>query len=142
MKRAVFLVFSGLVFSAACALAAPATPAAPTPPADEKEGTITGIAIGRPQGGWLGVELKGGAFRITFYNDKKKPTPADKASAVLRWPVHYQPNSERTELLPTDDPAVLASDYPVKSPHSFKLHISLLSGSSSDVESYVIDFAD
>jgi hypothetical protein len=139
MKRAVFLVFSGLLLSAVCAVAAPAAPKAPSD--DDKEGTIAGTAVPREKGGFIGVELKDGTFRVTFYNEKKKPVPADKASAVLRWPVHYQPNNERTELLPTDDPAVLASDYPVKPPHTFKLHISLLSPSTADVESYVIDFS-
>ncbi len=139
MKRAVFLVFSGLLLSAVCAVAAPAAPKAPAD--DEKEGTIAGTAVPRAQGGFIGIEVKNGSFRMTFYNEKKKPVPADKASAVLRWPVHYQPNNERTELLPTDDPAVLASDYPVKPPHAFKLHISLLSPSTPDVESYVIDFS-
>ena len=69
-----------------------------------------------PQGGWLGVEVADRTFRITFYNEKKKPVAADATSAILRWPVHYQPNDERTELLPTDDPAVLASPYAVKGP--------------------------
>jgi hypothetical protein len=137
MKRAALLLVAGLLISGACAFAA-----APSPPSnDEKEGTIAGTAIQRAQGGWLGVELRNNTFRLTFYNNKKNPIAADKSSAVLWWPVHYQPNNERTELLPTDNPAVLSSDYPVKSPHSFKLHISLLSGASADVESYVIDFS-
>jgi len=139
MKRSVLLVLGGLLISAACAIAAPAAPAAPAD--QEKEGTITGIAVQRQQGGYVGVELKNGSFRLTFYDEKKNPVPADKASAVLRWPVHYQPNDERTELVPTDDPAVLSSDYPVKPPHTFKLHIALLSSGSPDVESYVIDFS-
>jgi len=140
MKRAAFLAFAGFLLSAVCASAAPAAADAPTD--SEKEGTISGIAVKRDKGGFIGVDLKGGSFQITFYNDKKKPVPADRSSAVLHWPVHYQPNQERTELLPTDDPAVLASPYPVKPPHTFKLFISLFTEGSSDVESYVIDFSD
>lgn len=136
MKRAVFLVFAGLFLSATCGFAAP------NAPTEEKEGTIAGTPIQRPQGGWLGVDLKGGSFQLTFYNDKKKPIPADKTSAVFRWPVHYQPNDERTELTATGDPAVLASAYPVKPPYSFKLHIALLAEADKDtVESYTIDFS-
>ena len=97
MKRAVFLVFSGLLLSAVCAVAAPAAPKAPSD--DDKEGTIAGTAVPREKGGFIGVELKDGTFRVTFYNEKKKPVPADKASAVLRWPVHYQPNNERSGRL-------------------------------------------
>lgn len=139
MKRAAFLVLTGLMLSAACGVAAPAAPT-PTPTA-EKEGTIAGMPIKRPQGGWLGIEIKEGVFRLTFYNDKKKPVQADRSSAVLRWSVHYQPNPERTQLVPSDDAAVLASNYPVKPPHTFKLHIALLTEGSPDVESYVIDFS-
>jgi hypothetical protein len=136
MKRVALMVFAGLLLSSACALAAPDAPA------DEKEGTITGTPIKRSQSGWLGVELKGGTFHLNFYNDKKKPVPADRTSAVFRWPVHYQPNDERTELVATDDASVLASAYPVKPPFSFKLHIALLGGDQKDdVESYTIDFS-
>jgi hypothetical protein len=137
MKRVVFLVFAGLLLSAACGFAAPDAPG------EEKEGTIAGTPIKRAQGGWLGVELKEGSFQLTFYNEKKNPIPADRTSAVFRWPVHYQPNDERTELLPTDNPAVLGSTYPVKPPYAFKLHITVLGGSDNDKdspESYVLDF--
>jgi hypothetical protein len=49
--------------------------------------------------------------------------------------------SERTELLPTDDPSVLASAYPSRA-LAFKLHITLLVEGKPDTppESYVIDF--
>jgi hypothetical protein len=136
MKRVVFLVFAGLFLSAACGFAAPSAPSD-----EDKEGTIAGTPIKRTGEGWLGIEIKGGTFQLTFYNDKKKPIPADKSSAVLRWPVHYQPNDERTELTGTDNPAVLGSAYPVKPPYAFKLHIALLSDSNKDVEGYVIEFS-
>jgi|HubBroStandDraft_1064217.scaffolds.fasta_scaffold263822_2 hypothetical protein len=137
MKRVVFLVIAGLLLSTARALAAPDAPA------DDKEGTIAGTAIKRDHGGWLGLELRDGNFRLTFYNDKKKPIAADRTSAVFRWPVHYQPNDERTELVGSDDPDVLASPYPVKPPYAFKLHIALLGGDQKDgdVEAYTINFS-
>jgi hypothetical protein len=136
MKRVVFLVLASLLLSTARAVAAPDAPA------DDKEGTVAGTAIKREQGGWLGVEIKGGNFRLTFYNEKKKPVAADRTSAVFRWPVHYQPNDERTELVGTDNPDVLASPYPVKLPYSFILHIALLGGDQKDgVEGYTINFS-
>jgi hypothetical protein len=138
MKGRVLLVCAGVLLAGV----GPLPRAAADAPAEEKEGTVAGIAIGRANGGWLGVELKDGTFQLTFYNAKKHPVPADKSSAVFWWPVHYQPNPERTELTPTDHAAVLASPYLVKPPYAFKLHISLLGAdSSSDVESYVIDFS-
>jgi hypothetical protein len=136
MKQLVFLLLFGLLLSSAGSFAAPAAVAD-----DEKEGTISGLPIQRPQGGWLGIEIKDNSFVLTFYNAKKKPTPADKTGAVLRWSVHYQPNDERTELTPTGDPAVFSSPYPVKPPHSFILHITLLSD-SKDLESYVVNFSE
>jgi hypothetical protein len=135
MKRAVFWVLAGLLFSGAFGVAGAVAAAD-----DEKEGTISGVPIMRPQGGWLGLELKDNCFVLTFYNAKKKPTPADKTAAVLRWAVHYQPNDERTELTPTSDPAVFTSSYPIKAPHTFNLHITLLD-SSDKVETYDIDYS-
>jgi hypothetical protein len=136
MKRFVFLMFAGLLISGAGAIAAPSATAA-----DEKEGTISGTPIQRREGGWLGIELTDNTFVLTFYNAKKNPTPADKTSAILRWAVHYQPNDERTELRPTGDSAIFASPYSVKPPHTFLLHITLLSDSTNRVESYDIDFS-
>jgi hypothetical protein len=135
VRRLFLLLVSGLVLASAARAAAAAD--------DEKEGTIEGTAIKRTVGdGWLGLQLKDGTFRLTFYNAKKKPVEADKSSAVFRWPVHYQPNDERTELTGTDNPAVLASSYPVRGPYAFKLHIALLpAAQDGTVEGYVIDFS-
>jgi hypothetical protein len=135
MKRVVFLLLAGLLLPSVRLGAASAD--------DDKMGTIAGTAIQRSVGdGWLGLELKDSTFVLTFYNAKKKPVAADKSGAVMRWSVHYQPNDERTELVPTGNPAVLASDYTVKPPYAFKLHITLLgSDPKDDVETYVIDFS-
>lgn len=136
MRRLVLLAFAGLALSCLCRAADPA-------PEDEKEGTVLGTPIARSGGGWLGLEIKDNAFVMTFYNAKKKHTPADASSAVLWWPVHYQPNPERTELVPTGDPAVLASAYSVKAPHTFVLHIVLLfEGKPDQSESYVINYSE
>jgi hypothetical protein len=137
MNRTLRLAVAGLALAAAGAAAARPTPT----PSEEKEGTIAGTPVQRTQGGWLGVAVVDRTFRMTFYDDKKNPVPADATSVVLRWPVHYQPNDERTELLPTDDPSVLASSYAVKGPLIFKLHITLLTASKPDAaEVYTIDF--
>src|SRR5450631_615620 len=117
MKRAALLLLAGCLLSTVGAMAA-----APAPPEAEKEGTVAGTPIARADGGWLGLELKDGSFQITFYDAKKKPVAADRSSAVLTWNVHYQPNPERTLLLPGGDPAVLSSPYHVKAPHAFTLH--------------------
>jgi hypothetical protein len=148
MKRIAILAFAGLVLSAVSGLSA-----APTPtPTEESEGTISGMPIQRAQGGWLGIEIKDQCFRMTFYNDRKRPVRADVAGAVLWWPVQYQPNNERVELTGSDDPAVLSSTKAIRPPYTFKLHITLLTDTNSsgsnpygaaapDPESYVVDFS-
>ena len=128
MKRIALLAVAGLLLCGVCL-------AADKPKDKEDEiGTIAGLAIARNQGdGWLGLELKDNTFKLTFYNAKKKPVPADASAAAMRWTVHYQSKDERTELVPTDDPAVMASPYFVRPPHSFPLHIILLFAGKPDV---------
>jgi hypothetical protein len=136
MRSLLLAAIIGLVLGATCR-------ADTTPPSkDDEVGTISGIAIARGDG-WLGIEIKGGSFALTFYNGKKKPVPADATSAVARWSVHYQPNEERTELVPSGDPAVLSSPYPVKPPHTFILHLVLLFEGKPDAsEAYTVNFSE
>ncbi len=105
---------------------------------------IEGMEIARGDRGYLGVAINGGVFKISFYDKDKKPTSADVSAAALRWPVHYQPNDERTFLQPSSDGKSLTSDRIVKPPYSFKLYITLLKatadGQQTPVESYLIDF--
>jgi hypothetical protein len=136
MKRAVILAFAGLALAAFCRAATP------TPDKEEEMGTVAGVPIQRGQG-WLGIEIKDNTFAMTFYNAKKKPVAADASSAVLWWSVRYQPNPERTELVPSGNPAVLSSSHAIKAPHSFILHITLLfAGKPDATESFVINFSE
>jgi hypothetical protein len=136
MRGLLLVAILGLAFAAAAR--ADGTP----PSKDDEVGTISGIAIARGDA-WIGIEIKDNVFVLTFYNAKKKPVPADATSAVLRWPVHYQPNEERTELLPSGDPAVLSSPYPVKPPHTFILHLVLLFEGKPDAsEPYTVNFSE
>jgi hypothetical protein len=138
MKRMLLIAVAGVLLSCACARAAEDD----KDKDKDKEGVVAGFAIKRDDSGWLGLEIKDNLFRMTFYNAKKKHVPANRPSAVVWWSVHYQPNPERTELTPTDDPAILASGYLVKDPHVFKLHITLLKPGTTDVETYVVDFSE
>jgi hypothetical protein len=133
MKRIALLAFAGLMLTSVCLAA--------DKDKEDEMGTIAGLAIKRTQGdGWLGLELVDNTFKLTFYNAKKKPIPADASAAAMRWTVHYQPNDERTELVPTDNPAVMASPYFIRPPHAFPLHIVLLfAGKPEASENY--DFA-
>ena len=108
---------------------------------DTKEGTIKGQAVTRDNGKYFGIDVSGGTFAITFYNEHKKPEKTEITKAVLHWPVHYQPNEERTLLTPNAD-GVLTSEKPVRAPHTFKLYIAFfVDGKDDPVEQYVVDFA-
>jgi hypothetical protein len=147
MKRIAILAVAGIVLATVFAAAAPT----PTP-TQESEGRISGTPIQRAQGGWLGIEIKDQFFRMTFYNDKKNPVHADVPSAVLWWPVQYQSNNERVQLVASGDPAVLTAPKLIRPPYAFKLHITLLSdpnasashpygAAAPEAESYVVDFS-
>ena len=141
MKRALFILTALAFAHVSAAIGAPPSSAGDD---SDKPGKIIGIPISRPNGTFLGIEIKDGNFKLTFYNAKKKPIPADVARAVLRWPVHYQPNQELAILTtPVSDGTALTSEKAVRAPHDFKLYISLFAeGAESALESYVIDFHD
>ena len=108
---------------------------------DTKEDKIKGQAVQRDNGHWMGVDVSSGTFAINFYSDHKKAEKTDFVRAVLHWPVHYQPNEERTLLTANADGA-LVSAKPVRAPHTFKLYIALfVDGKDDPVEQYVVDYA-
>jgi hypothetical protein len=116
---------------------ATAAPGAKTEP----EPKIKGMVLNRPKGGYLGLTLEGGCFKLSFYDAKKKPTQVDVARATARWPVRYKVGDERTVLLPDGAGTALTSAYHVRPPYVFKLYLSLFAASGDNaVESYVIDF--
>ncbi|MDD3179795.1 MAG: hypothetical protein PHQ04_05510 [Opitutaceae bacterium] len=122
---------------------AQAKPAKPDPKAKEPEPKIPGMTVQRTQGGYLGLEIEEGTFKLSFYDTEKKPVAADVTFATARWPVRYQPAAERMVLNPSTDGKSLVGVRTVKAPHVFKLYLNLLSGEGDRaevVESYVLDF--
>jgi hypothetical protein len=119
----------------------PATPGAQKPAVPEPEPQIPGITIPRAKGGFLGILVENGNFKLSFYDDKKKPAPVDVDRATARWPVKYRLGDERTVLNPTGDGTALTSGTFVRPPFVFKLYLSLfVEGRDDAAESYVIDF--
>jgi hypothetical protein len=115
-------------------------PAAAQPPV-EPEPQIAGITIARTKGGFLGILVENGNFKLSFYDAKKKPTQVDVARATARWPVKYKLGDERTVLNPAGDGMTLTSGTFVRPPLVFKLYLALFAEGSDDaVENYVIDF--
>ena len=120
---------------------APANPVAPTNE-DEKEGKIVGLAIARANGGFLGLSLEGGGFKLAFYNAKKKPVAADVASGVARWQPANKKGNELAPLSPGSDGKALVSSKFVQSPHTFKVYLTLFNAAGDTVENYTLDFRD
>jgi hypothetical protein len=120
---------------------APANPAAPTK-ADEKEGKIVGMAITRANGGFLGLSIEGGGFKLAFYDAKKKPMAIDVASGVARWQLVSRKGSELAPLSPGGDGKSLTSSKYVQPPHTFKVFLTLFNAAGDAVENYTVDFRD
>lgn len=103
---------------------------------DDAMGKIEGIEI--PHGkGFMGLQIVGGTFKLSFYDEKKKPTAPDVTRAALRWEVKYQPTPERT-VLNSDGGTALVSAKTVRPPYSFNLIITLIKGEGDDAASETI----
>ena len=111
--------------------------------AEDKEGTIEGQVINRPDGRFLGLKLESGKYKLTFYDKKKKPEKVDVTRATARWPNLHGPGDNRTILNPAGDGTFLLGAQFVRGPHSFKLFLTLLKGEGDQaqaVETYTVDF--
>jgi len=125
----------------------PADPKAPAPtmPAKKEEpmGIIKGVEIKRANGTYLGLELVGGRFQLTFYNARKKPVAMDVTRATARWPNKRSgtPSDYRTVL--NGSGTTLVGVTPVLPPLNFNVYLTLLRGEGEDaqaVESLVVPF--
>ncbi len=125
---------------AADAKAATKAPAKP----EEKPGKIDGMEIPRGAKGFLGIEVKDGMFKLSFYDAKKKPVAADMDRAALRWDAKYKVGEERLVLTPGPDGKALTAGKNIRPPYNFKLFITLIreakDGQDAVNESHVIDF--
>ena len=107
----------------------------------EPPAKIDGVVVARGAG-FLGVEIDGGHFKVSFYDAKKKPVSPDVTSAVLRWKVNYQPDLEHTMLTPGGGVNSLTSEKVIRQPYSFKLTLLLLKGEgdAASTETFLVDF--
>jgi hypothetical protein len=112
---------------------------------EEEKPKIDGQEVARAGGGYLGVQIANGSFKINFYDADKKPVAPNVARALLRWDPKNKIGQERLVLNP-GGPNSLVGTKPVKPPYTFKLFIVLIkdaageSGDNPAGESYVIDF--
>lgn len=135
---------------AAPSAAKPAEPAKPgvagkTPAKkDEKkevEPKIPGMTIARSNGTFLGLEVVGGNFKLSFYDKKKKAMAVDVTRATARWANPRAPGDNRTVLNVSGTALVGAK--PVLPPFNFNVYLTLLQGEGEEakaVESYTVPF--
>jgi hypothetical protein len=125
--------------------AAPAAaPGKAAPKKEEPPPKIDGMEIARTSKGFLGIEIKNGMYRLSFYDEKKKPAAPDVERAALRWDPKYKVGQERVVLTAGGDGKSLGSDRNIRPPYQFKLFITLLKdgpdGQAAAVENYTVDF--
>ncbi len=128
------------------AVAAPKT-AAPKVTLKKKEdemGKIEGVEVARGEKGYFGLQVVGGSFKLTFYNEKKKPTTGPFDRAALRWNPINKKGDERVVLLPDGSGQTFTAGSPVKPPYNFKVFVTLVKdatdGQPAVNENYVVDF--
>jgi hypothetical protein len=136
-----------LAISTGCALPLLAKPPAKPGPApakqeetakpegEEAEGVIQGVSAPRKNGGFIGITVDEGGFKLSFYDKKKKPVDCDVARAVVRWNPSYKIGEERRMLNPSGDGKTLTSP-PVRAPYNFRFVLVLLDESGEAVESF------
>ncbi len=103
----------------------------------EKEGVIEGIAVARPDGRWLGITTTGNQFKVTFYNQKKKPEAADVVRGTARWNHPRQLKDENTVLNPSGANA-LATPPLLKPPYVYTVRFVLIGADDKIKESYAV----
>lgn len=138
--------------TAPAAKPAPATPAVkpasgkakaakPEAKKEEELPKIPGVEIARANGTFLGLEVVGTNFKLTFYDKKKKAMAMDVTRATARWPNPRSPGDNRTVL--NGSGSVLVGARSVLPPYNFNVYLTLLQGegdTAKAVESYVVSF--
>lgn len=105
-------------------------------------GTIEGVTIERANGTFLGLTLEDHKFKLSFYDEKKKPMPVDVARATARWDPKNKSGLERTVLNPGADGMALDAPKFVRPPYNFKIYLLLIKeGEGAEDESYIVEAA-
>ncbi|MES2697061.1 MAG: hypothetical protein V4773_26590 [Verrucomicrobiota bacterium] len=121
----------------------PKTPIKVSAKKEAAMGKIEGIEISRGAKGFMGIQIVGTVFKLTFYDDKKKPIAADVDRAALRWDPKNKIGEERV-VLNSDGGTSLTAPKNIRPPYNFKLFITLIKdaadGQQPVNESYSVDF--
>ena len=107
----------------------------------DAEPNIPGTTIARPNGTFLGLELDGNKFKLSFYDKKKKPVDPDVSHATARWPDPRGPRNLFCLLAPSGK--ALVGNKPVVPPFNFQVTFNLFQNEdekATAVETYVVPF--
>lgn len=138
MKTSVLVVIWAL--SLAVAGAATTKPSAPvTGKTEEKQPAIEGYEIARKSSGYLGLQVVGGNFQLSFYDEKKRPVPADVTRATARWNPPQKTGSAFVVLNPSGDGKTLTGNKFVRPPLNFIVYLTLLDAQGEATESYPVN---
>lgn len=140
MPVLVGLLIIGL-FSAAPAWAA-ATGTKTAASEKKEEPKVAGIAIPRQAGGFLGLEVADGKFKLGFYDEKKLPVPADVARGSARWDDKRKRGTDFTVLNPTGDGMSLVGITFVRPPYNYIVFVTLLNDAGAVLESYPVNMME
>ncbi len=106
---------------------------------EEAEIVLPGSVVPRKNGGYLSLTLEGNFFKLSFYDEKKKPATADAVRATTRWEPVNKSGEERSVLNPAGDGS-LRGNVVVRPPFVFKVYLTLIGEDGKAIESHVIDF--
>ncbi len=109
-----------------------AAPAAAPVAAPEAEGKIEGLALTRPDGRFLGVEVEGVRLKVTFYDKEKKKQPADAIRITARW----SDTQPRLAVLLPASPETLVSPPALRRPFSYVVRLALVGADEQVLESH------
>jgi hypothetical protein len=133
---------TALLFAADLAEPKPTPPTAGTAPAvpspsvvEVLPAPIQGMVLTRPAGDFLGVELDGIALKVTFYDAKKKKTPADAVRIAARWASKVRSD---TVLLPIS-PETLISPAVLRPPQNYIVTIVLIGANDQVLDQHRVN---
>jgi hypothetical protein len=106
---------------------------------EEEEIVLPGSVIKRKNGGYLSLTVEGNFFKLSFYDEKKKPASADAVRATTRWKPVNTSGEERSVLNPEGDGS-LRGNVIVRPPFVFKVYLTLIGEDGKAIESHVVDF--
>lgn len=107
--------------------------------ATDEEPKVVGIEVARDNGGFLGVAVEGLALVVRFYDEERKPVPADVARATVWWDPVNKAGKERTVLNPSPDGLSLRSPAKLRPPYVYDVVVTFLSAEGEALKTHFVD---